>query len=352
MMRRKKLPSRISLLILFSLYIFFVLIATILIVFSVFHVLNITGLRIYERGLVPLTSFAVIFLIVSMTLAIMSNRIPLNPVNKLIDAIERLGQGDFSVRIDLGKESIMREVAESFNDMAEELNSIEILRNDFVNNFSHEFKTPIVSIQGFAKLLKKGDLSLSQQEEYLDIIIEETKRLSDLSAQILALSKIEKQTILSDTSRFDVSEQVRETIILLEKQWEAKELEIDFKGRDFFIKGNQELLKQVWINLFENAIKFSQAKSPLKVNLEKKRFYEENKVRDWVLVTITNYGPAIPENEINRIFDKFYQGDVSRQTKGNGLGLALVKKIVDLHQGRIEVESENMATSFRVRLPL
>ncbi|MBR5741389.1 MAG: HAMP domain-containing histidine kinase, partial [Firmicutes bacterium] len=186
---------------------------------------------------------------------------PLRPFKTVIRAMDRLADGDFSVRISLTNPALPYEFVElqdSFNKMAEELGNTEILRSDFVHNFSHEFKTPINSMRGFAKLLERGDCTPEEQKEYLAIIVKESERLSALATNVLNLTKIENQTIAMDRKDYDLAEQLRRAVLMLEPKWSAKHLEPDIDIPDKLIyNANEDLLNQIWLNLLDNAIKFS-----------------------------------------------------------------------------------------------
>ncbi len=220
--------------------------------------------------------------------------------------------------------------------------NVEMLRTDFINNVSHEFKTPIVSIRGFAKALKWEDLTEEERNEYLDIIISETERLSSLSANMLYLSKIEQQTILTDKKRLNLSEQIRLVIALLDQKFAAKNIEVNFDAREYDVAGNEEMLRQVWINLLDNAIKFSPCGGRIDVCVQE--------TEHGTIVRIRDQGKGIPPDIQAHIFDKFYQGDRSHSTDGNGLGLSIVKKIIDLHGGDISVQSCGSGSTFTVTL--
>ena len=229
--------------------------------------------------------------------------------------------------------------------MAQQLESTEMLSHDFINNFSHEFKTPIASINGFAKLLKNENISKEEQQEYLDIIIQESERLSNLSINILTLSKLEQQSILTNKTEYNLSEQIRIIIGSLYPKWSEKSIEIDLTGEDIDIVANREMLGQVWINLLDNAIKFSPENKKISINLSKED--------EAITITMKNYGRTVPPEQISRIFDKFYQGDESHGTTGNGLGLPMVKRIIELHNGDIDVFcTEEPAVSFHITLPV
>lgn len=270
----------------------------------------------------------------------------LYPFNVLRKGLNRLATGDFKTRISynapLKKLGFVSVLEESFNSLANELEHTEILRSDFINNFSHEFKTPIVSIAGFAKILKNSDLTDEQRKEYLDIIEEESLRLSALATNTLNLTKIENQTILTDVTTFNISEQIRNCILILEDKWTKKNLNLIIDFDEYDITGNEEMLKQIWLNLLDNAIKFSKDNEDLEVEIRK--------TTDKLTIDISNYGDIISNDERERIFDKFYQSDTSHSSEGNGIGLAIVKKVVELHEGEINVISENNKTKFSVTI--
>ena len=226
--------------------------------------------------------------------------------------------------------------------LAEELQNTEMLRSDFINNFSHEFKTPIISIAGFAKLLKRGNLSEKQKLEYIDIIEEESLRLSYMATNVLNLTKVENQSILTDIMEFNLSEQIRSSVLLLENRWTKKHLEFSLEFEECNIFANEELLKQVWINLLDNAIKFSQEYGLIEVKIKEEQ--------ETYKVSVANAGYEIPQESMDKIFNKFYQADESHASEGNGVGLAIVKKIVELHKGSVVVESKNGITVFEITL--
>jgi signal transduction histidine kinase len=261
--------------------------------------------------------------------------------------MNRLADGDYQARLEyrgkLGRLPVVREIADSFNKMAAELENTELLRSDFINNFSHEFKTPIVSIAGFAKLLKKGTLTEEQRLLYLDAIEEESLRLSCMATNVLNLNKVESQSILTDLSRFNLSEQIRSVVLLTEEKWVEKNLDLQPEFDEYAIEANEEMLKQVWINLLDNAVKFTPRCGTVGISIR-----EES---DSIAVTVRNTGKEIPAEARDKIFHKFYQGEESHTHEGNGIGLAIVKRVVDLHGGAVTVESENGLTAFTVTLP-
>lgn len=267
------------------------------------------------------------------------------PVREVKKAMHRVEKGDFSQRLEVtGFNGEIDELIESYNKMAQELGGIEMFRENFINSFSHEFKTPIVSIQGFAKQLKKENLSEEKKQEYIDIIISESKRLTNLSSNILMLSKLENQQIITDKTSFSLDEQIRNCILLLEKQWTAKDISFDIDMQEIQYTTNAEMLSQVWVNIIGNAIKFSPEASSIRVKLFK--------AGDVITAEITDRGIGMDQQTISHIFERFYQGDRAHASEGNGLGLPLVKRIVELCNGNIRVESQyGKGTNFIVTLP-
>ena len=284
---------------------------------------------------------------IGFVVVITATTIPLRPVSNLILQMNRLASGDFQARLKFGRlltsHPAFAELTDSFNKMAEELGNTEMLRNDFINNFSHEFKTPIVSVAGFAKVLKRGGLTPEQQAEYLNIIEAESLRLSYMATNVLNLTRIENQSILTNVSRFNLSEQIRSCILLLEHKWAPKELEWKLDFGEHEICGNEELLKQVWINLIDKAVKFSAHGDIVEIRLAQK----EQEIQ----VSVINSGPEIPAEAREKIFNKFYQADESHSSEGNGVGLAIVKRVAQLHGGRALVRSQGGITEFTVELP-
>ena len=285
---------------------------------------------------------------VAINLTALFIRIPLRPIKMLISKLNMLADGKYDTRIHknspLARNIAFSELADSFNKLASELEHTEVLREDFVNNFSHEFKTPIVSIAGFAKLLKKGNLSPQEQEEYLTVIEEESLRLASMATNVLNLTKIENQTILTDVTEYNLSEQIRSCVLLLENKWSKKNIEFSLEFDEYMVCANEEQLKQVWINLIDNAIKFS----PIGENIE----IEIEQSLEKICVSVTNKGEEISKEDKKRIFNKFYQADKSHSKEGNGVGLSIVRKIVELHKGAISVASKNNTTTFSIQLPV
>ena len=350
-MNENKPTNRLALALLISGIVFItnviVISLTILLiyVFANFGIIKTIGGQVGLLGV--LKFFFYLSLIIGFLLAYLTGRISISPIKQIIDKLDCLANGDFKTRLHfdkpISKHPSFKQMENSFNRAAEELEHTEMLRSDFINNFSHEFKTPIVSIAGFAKLLRRGNLSEKEKEEYLEAIEEESLRLSAMANNVLNLTRVENQTILTHVSEFNLSEQLRACVLILEEKWASKNLYMDMQFDEYYISANKELLKQVWINLLDNAIKFSPENDSVAVDIKEKDNH--------LLVAITNHGKDIPKDSLKRIFNKFYQADESHSTKGNGIGLAVVKKVCELHNGEVSVISENNTTTFTVSLP-
>lgn len=293
----------------------------------------------------PLLFLAFGSLLLGGSVAIYVGKTIITPIQNIGKAFHKLSEGDFSVKVseDEKKEEI-REIAKQFNAMTYDLSHIETLRNDFVANVSHEFKTPISSIEGYATLLQNPNLSIEKREYYIDKIIDNSRRLSNLTSNILLLSRLENQEMVLDNSVFRLDEQIRKTILLLEDKWNKKNIQFDLNLPLQMYYGSEELLEHVWFNLLDNAIKYSKTNGTIKIYLKQE---EKN-----VIVSITDNGEGMNEEVIKHIFEKFYQKDSSRKNEGNGLGLALVKRIINICKGEITVSSEeNKGSTFVIKLP-
>ena len=266
------------------------------------------------------------------------------PIKRLTQATKQVAGGNLDVVVTHKSEDEIGVLIKNFNIMTQELKTNEYLRKDFVSSVSHEFKTPIASISGFAKIIKQNDLDAQSRSEYADIIISETERLSKLSSNLLRLSSLDNQCIIDKTHYFSLDEQIRRVILLLEARWTEKKLDLDLEIEPLQIVGDEELLWQVWINLIDNAIKFSNQDGSLKI-----KAYHDMKN---VIVEVSDSGIGMSEVTKNRIFERFYQGDSAHASDGNGLGLSIVKRIVDLYDGNIRVETLiGNGTTFKVELP-
>ncbi len=333
-----------------SLAVFFIILIAIFVALGLLYLMMRLGLIFSlntEFELWQMVLFlGAISAIIGFGMSMLLSKIPLTPINRFISYINMLADGNYSARFSFGALNVFpvfEEASDSLNKLAEELDNTEMLRSDFINNFSHEFKTPIVSIAGFTKLLKRGNLTEEQRAEYLDIIEAESMRLSAMATNVLNLTKIENQMILTDVTQFNLSEQIRSAILMLEVQWTKKQIEFNIDFGEYTIAANAELLKQVWINLIDNAIKFSPEGGEIDIEIA------EDTAN--ISVTVRNTGTEISPEQQRMIFKKFYQADESHSSEGSGIGLALVKRIVELHNGNVTVSSGNGSTEFTVSLP-
>lgn len=270
----------------------------------------------------------------------------IKPMGKLSNAMIDVSNGDFSVSLS-GKYrfSEINEMYKNFNFMTQELSRIEMLGKDFVANVSHEFKTPLSAIEGYAMLLQSPDITNDSREEYTEKIINNTAHLTALTKNVLLLSKLENQSQILEKSSFALDEQLRTEVLYLEHEWTKKNISFDFDMPDIQFVGNKNLLGQVWYNLISNAIKFSNEGGEIRIAAKSQKGI--------VSVTIEDHGIGIDEDKIDHIFDKFYQCDTSHSTNGNGLGLSIVKKIVTLSNGSISVVSKKgCGSTFTVELPI
>ena len=257
-----------------------------------------------------------------------------DPISRLRGAMRRVADGDFEVRLDTKSSSKeIQEIYTGFNMMAHELRSTEMLQTDFVSNVSHEFKTPINAIEGYSTLLQDCENLNEDQKGYVEKILHNTKRLSTLVGNILLLSKIENQDIPSNQTRFRLDEQIRQALLSLESAWTGKNIEFDVEMDSIYHTSNEPLLSHVWTNLISNAIKFTPEDSTVKLRLKA--------VGDEIVFAVEDRGDGLSEEAKKHLFDKFYQADTSHKQEGNGLGLALVKRILAIENG--EITAENVA---------
>ena len=270
------------------------------------------------------------------------------PVKKITDATSKMIDGDFSVRIEqdakFGVDDSFNEIIECVNKMAEELSGVETLRTDFIANVSHEMKTPLAVIQNYGTLLQKEDLPEEKRIEYAKAITDASRRLADMMTNILKLNRLENQQIYPNLTKFDLGEQLCESFLQYENVWEGKGIEIETDITDgVMVFADPELLSLVWNNLFSNAFKFTDEGGKITLLLSADNEY--------ATVKISDTGCGMSHEVGTHIFEKFYQGDTSHATQGNGLGLALVKRVIDIMQGEIGVESEiGVGTTFTVKI--
>src|SRR5574344_992594 len=268
----------------------------------------------------------------------------------LLHSLEKVAQGDYSVRITQPKnrfQGFMVPVNDTFNKMVTELQNTSILRTDFINSYSHEFKTPIVSINGFANLMLKQNVTEEERIKYLHIIADESSRLADLANSTLLLSKLDSQQIITDKKVYSLSEQLRQCVIMLSSSWEEKHITLNGDIDELSYNGNVELMQHLWLNLLTNAIKYTNDGGEISVSLKK-----DSTQKNVIIATISDNGCGMDEETSAHIFEKYYQGKTIQTGKGLGLGLSIVKRIVDLCGGTILVKSKvDEGTSFTVALP-
>ena len=327
---------------------FFIIVSILLIFFFIFSF----TIFAFEAGLflpgkpLPFGRFLV-FISLLLTLAIFitfrSNYIIAKSIRKLENATDEVAKGNFDIQLNLTNNESIDGYIINFNKMVRELKNMEILQSDFVANVSHEFKTPLSVIQSYSKALRKNGLDDETKKQYEEILDNNIKKLTNLTTNILSLSKLENQEIVLNKKEFLLDEQIRQSILSLQPEWEKKNIDLKLTLPKTKYYGSDELIAQVWQNLISNAIKFSNKDSEISIIITK----NENDI----FVTITDNGIGMNTETLSKIFDKFYQGDISHSKDGNGLGLTLVNRILKICDGKISVKSqENKGSTFVVCL--
>ena len=342
-----KKMSSIKIIAAFSIVVFLTVLFALILVGCFFALSYHLGILHRPNPILSLILLGAISVAISTILAGIIGKKGMSPIIRVTEATKEIAKGNYEVKVDekIWFEEI-REMAHNFNFMAQELGNTETFRNDFINNVSHEFKTPISAIEGYAMLLQNKNISLEEQEDYILRILKNTKRLSSLTGNILQLSNLENQDRNLLVKEFSLDEQLRQIVLLSEPEWTDKNIDLDIDlEENVILIGNENLLAQVWQNIFGNAVKFTPPGGMVKVMLR-------TSGAD-AIVSITDKGAGMPEKVTERIFEKFYQGDKSHSSEGNGLGLTLAKRIVDLHNGKIKVFSEEgKGSTFIIELPL
>ena len=270
----------------------------------------------------------------------------LKPIRDLTEGTNKVAQGDFNVvlPVDNYRSDELANLMNSFNKMARELSLITMLNNDFINNVSHEFKTPISSIQGFTTVLLGTNLT-DEQKEYAEIIAYESARLTKLTTNILKLTKLENQAIITDKEDFYIDEQIRHSYVLMQHELANKNIEIEFDLTQIKYNGNPELVQQIWNNILGNAVKFTKENGQISISCCKNN--------NEAIITVKDNGIGMDKVTTRNIFDKFYQGDKSHWEQGNGLGLSIVNRILELCNGTIDIKSElGKGSEFIIMLPI
>lgn len=313
---------------------------------------GVIAMFLYKSGIlngispgIAILGFAGSSVCIGYILSVLIGKRILSSIIEISEATKEVAKGNFSVVLsENARAEEVRAMAQNFNTMTRELDSMEIFRNDFIDNVSHEFKTPLSAIEGYATLLQNRNLSEDRRQTYVSEIIYSTRKLSALTGNILQLSRLESQEMPVEKKHFSLDEQLRETILLFQQDWDAKNVELDVDLDTAEYNGNPDLLGQVWQNLLGNAIKFIEPGGTIRVLMYRK-------TRE-ITVSVIDNGPGMDQETQTRIFEKFYQGDSSHSVEGNGLGLTLSKRIVELHGGKISVSSiVGKGTTFTVTLP-
>lgn len=287
---------------------------------------------------------AVFSIVIGIGAAIIVSIIVFRPIKVLGKAMQRVKDGHFDTKLSTNTRlSEIKEVYENFNTMTQELSSIDTLQNDFITNVSHEFKTPINAIEGYTTLLQTEDMSEDEKQMYIERIMYNTNRLSKLVGNILLISKIDNQSIDTNISKFRLDEQIRQAIISLDNQISAKNISLEANLDNISINSDEDILQHVWINLIDNAIKFTPDNGIISITLHN----SDGKT----VFCIDDSGPGVSDEDKKVIFNRFYQADLSHKSEGNGLGLSLVQKIIDYEKGSVEVcDSPLGGAEFKVKL--
>ena len=340
----------------FCITVFLIIMLTLLIMGSVFGLLYKLGVFEFPKGSFIL-AIAFISVVLSTSIAAIAGKKVFAPIKELNAAMKSVAGGNFHITLtESGNIEEIRDMAQNFNIMTKELASMEMIHSDFTQNVSHEFKTPLSTIEGYATLMQSKQLSDEKRLLYASKIIDSSKRLSTLTGNILELSKLEHQQIALERKLFFLDEQLRQVILLQEEKCNQQNLLLDVDLQNVLYNGNEEMLFQVWENIFGNAMKFSSPGGNLCIFLEQTEEKQHESTSGFIpeiKVSITDNGKGMSSEIQKRIFEKFYQGDKSHSGAGNGLGLALAKQIVELHDGTISVTSEEgKGSTFTVILPV
>lgn len=327
--KRNKVFNRITLIVVIGLFV--LLAISSLITFGM-SALVAQWMRVDEDNILVFTVIVMgMSIVFGLALSFAYSAIMVKASKPYLKALQRAAECDFTVRIEDSSVFANLGIAHNFNEMVSQLESVETLREGFINDFSHEFKTPIVSISGFARLLKDPNLTAEQRNEFLDVIIAESDRLVGLSESVLMLNRLDTQVVVKEP--FCLDEQLRQCVLMFDGQCQSKDITLDADIEDgVTVNGNAKLLNQVWVNLMSNAVKFTEQGGHISVSCKRNDGY--------VAVSVADDGCGMSPEVMQNIFNKFYQGDKSHTTQGNGLGLAIVKKIVDTMGGEISVRSE------------
>ncbi|QQK79244.1 HAMP domain-containing histidine kinase [Salicibibacter cibi] len=303
------------------------------------HQQQLGEFRIFLAVLLGLT------VVLSFLFVALAARRIVKPVTSLTEATKKISDGFFDIELNVKRRDEIGQLAQHFTSMSKDLRQLEAMRQEFVSNVSHEIQSPLSTIRGITQTLQQSELEKEQKQKYLQIVEKESTRLSTLSKQLLTLSYLDNEEKIIDKHPVDIQQQLKDIMQTLRFHWQEKELYIEINGATEKAMGDANLLYQVWMNLMTNAIKYSDIGGDIHINMQR--------VNEMVNITIQDYGVGMKPGEVGKVFERFYKGDQVR-TPGNGstgLGLAIVKKIIDLHNGEIDVESNpEEGTKVNVRL--
>ncbi|MDM5186446.1 HAMP domain-containing sensor histidine kinase [Bacillus sp. DX4.1] len=273
-------------------------------------------------------------------------RFIVHPIQKFTKATQKIASGEYDIELEHNRKDEIGTLAVSFQKMTKSIKDLDQMRQEFVSNVSHEFQSPLSSIQGFSKTLQTDKMTEDERLHYLKIIESESKRMSSLCKQLLTLASLDKEEKVLQRKTFNLQKQIKDVIFMMEWKWREKDIAIEFDVPSISITGDENLLHQVWTNLFTNSIKFTDSGGTIEFQLEERE--------DKVVISISDNGLGMEKEEVEKIFERFYKVDTARarNVEGSGLGLSIVKKIIELHQGGISVVSEKgKGTKFQIELP-
>ncbi|MCI0765538.1 HAMP domain-containing sensor histidine kinase [Bacillus sp. TL12] len=284
--------------------------------------------------------------VLSIIFIAMAARYIVRPIQTFTKATQKIASGEYDIELDEGRKDEIGTLSTSFKKMTKSIKELDQMRQEFVSNVSHEFQSPLSSIQGFSKTLQSEKMTETERKHYLQIIEAESKRMSSLCKQLLTLASLDKEEKVLQIKEFALHKQMKDVIFMLEWKWREKDIAVEFDVPNINIKGDENLLHQVWTNIFTNSIKFTDQGGTID--------FAAKELENSVEISVSDSGIGMEQEEINRIFDRFYKVDTARtrNVEGSGLGLSIVDKIVELHQGTISVESvKGEGTTFRIAIP-
>lgn len=290
-----------------------------------------------------LLAFIVILSIICIAI---TARYIVRPIQVFTKATQKIANGEYDIELDVKRKDEIGLLAVSFRKMTKSIRDLDRMRQEFVSNVSHEFQSPLASIQGFSKTLQSENITEQERRHYLKIIELESKRMSSLCKQLLTLASLDKEEHVLHKQTFQLQKQIKDVIFMLEWQWQEKDIAIEFQAPDLCITADKDLLHQVWTNLCTNSIKFTGSGGTITFHVEERD--------DKIITSISDNGIGMEKEELDRVFERFYKVDEARvrNVEGTGLGLSIVKKIIDLHDGEILVKSESgKGTTVSVILP-